>query len=192
VGKVLEPEDLDEVAVVGVVPTDGRGSWPFALLHGESLVAVASWALGEAGAGLADFTASWAEVRASEALLVVHDPLCPATPVPFLASAVRECVRTGAVVVGARPVTDTVVRAAGEELGDRVDREALRAVCSPVVLPAAVVAALPDWPPLTDLAELVVALADDHDVTFLEAPPAARRVADDSDLRVLEALEVSD
>jgi 2-C-methyl-D-erythritol 4-phosphate cytidylyltransferase len=60
------------------------------------------------------------------------------------------------------------------------------------VLPAAVVSALPDWPPLTDLAELVGALADEHDVTFLEAPPAARRVADDSDLRVLEALEVSD
>src|ERR687885_148564 len=49
----------DDVPVVGVVPTDGRGSWPFALLHGESLVAVASWALAEAGVGLADFTASW-------------------------------------------------------------------------------------------------------------------------------------
>ena len=42
---------------VGVVPVEGRGSMPFALLHGESLVAVASWALGEAGVELLDFTA---------------------------------------------------------------------------------------------------------------------------------------
>ena len=188
----MDPDELDDVPVVGVVPTEGRGSWPFALLHGESLVAVASWALGEAGAGLADFTASWAEVQGSEAPLVVHDPLCPATPVPFLVEAVRECLRTGVVVVGARPVTDTVVHADGEELGERRDREALRAVCSPVVLPAAVVAVLTEWPPLGDLAELVAALATEHHVSFLEAPPAARRVADESDLRLLEALEAPD
>jgi len=185
------PDDLVDEDVVGVVPTDGRGSWPFALLHGESLVAVASWALGETGVRIADFTASWEQVQASGAALVVHDPLCPATPVPFLVAAVRESLHTGAVVVGARPVTDTVARADDGELGERLDRSALRAVCSPVVLPAAVVAALPGWPPLEDLADLVRSLAADHEVTFLDAPAAARRVVDESDLAVLEALGVS-
>ena len=52
---------------VGLVPVEGRGSLPFALLHGESLVAVASWAVGEAGVDLLDFTASWPDLLAREA-----------------------------------------------------------------------------------------------------------------------------
>ena len=67
------------------MPVEGRGSLPFALLHGESLVAVASWALGEAGVELLDFTAPWADVAGPGSRLVVHDPLCPGTPAAFLA-----------------------------------------------------------------------------------------------------------
>ena len=100
--------DEDESArPVGVVPVEGRGSLPFALLHGESLVAVASWALGEAGVELLDFTASWADVQARGTALVVHDPLCPGTPADFLREVVAAAA-DGRVVVGVRPVTDTV------------------------------------------------------------------------------------
>ena len=74
-------DEDDERPAVGWVPVDGRGSMPYALLHGESLVAVASWALGDAGVELLDFTADWADVQARETALVVHDPLCPGTPV---------------------------------------------------------------------------------------------------------------
>jgi 2-C-methyl-D-erythritol 4-phosphate cytidylyltransferase len=182
-------DDLDDDAapVVGIVPVDGRGSLPFALLHGESLVAVASWALSEAGVELLDFTASWSQVQERAAALVVHDPLCPATPVDFLRQAVAAA-ENGAVVVGVRPVTDTVKHLDDGALGETVDRSGLLAVASPVVLPAAVVAGLTTAPQLDDLADLVVALAADHHVHQLEAPPTARRVVDESDLRVIEAL----
>jgi 2-C-methyl-D-erythritol 4-phosphate cytidylyltransferase len=172
---------------VGLVPLEGRGSLPFLLLRGESLVAVASWAMGEAGVHLLDFTLSWQDVQAHGADLVVHDPLCPGTPVEFLREAVAAAA-DGQVVAGVRPVTDTVKHAEAELLGDTVDRAGLRAVCSPVVLPASVVAALPQQPDTDDLADLVVALAGDHEVRYLDAPAAARRVVDASDVRLLEAL----
>jgi 2-C-methyl-D-erythritol 4-phosphate cytidylyltransferase len=179
----------DTVDAVGVVPVDGRGSLPFALLHNESLVAVASWALGEAGVELLDFTESWDDVVSREAAVVVHDPLCPGTPVEFLRQAIEACEESGTVVVGARPVTDTVrsVDASGTT-GDTVDRNELRAVTSPVVIPAAVVASLSALPPLDDLADLVVALRSEHEVTFLEAPAESRRVRDESDVELLEGL----
>jgi 2-C-methyl-D-erythritol 4-phosphate cytidylyltransferase len=56
-----------------------------------------------------------------------------------------------------------------------------------VVLPATVVAAL-DGLPTTDLAALVAQLATRFPVVTLEAPPEGRRVADEHDVRVLEAL----
>ena len=47
---------MDHIAEpLGVVPIDGRGSLPFALVHDESLVAAASWALTTAGAKLFDY-----------------------------------------------------------------------------------------------------------------------------------------
>lgn len=177
------------VPAVGVVPVEGRGSLPFLLLHGESLVAVASWALGEAGVRLLDFTEDWDDVRSLGAALVVHDPLCPGTPVPFLRHAVREAAASGAVVVGVRPVTDTVRPTDGQgRLGDPVDRDGLWQVCSPVVIPVPVLSALRGAPPMDDLAELVAALRGGHEVRLLEAPAAALRVVDDSDVTVLERL----
>ena len=178
--------ELDEA--LGVVPTDGRGSLPFALLHNESLVAIAAWAVGEAGVELLDFNVPWAEVVVRELPLVVHDPLCPGAPVDFLRAAVREALASGAVVVGVRPVTDTV-KEVGDDgvVGATVDRTALVAVASPVVLPAAVVAAHDEWPDLDDVPALVDRLRERFPVTFLEAPPQARRIADESDLKLLEA-----
>ncbi len=180
--------DDDRVRAVGLVPVEGRGRLPFALMHGESLVAVASWALTEAGVDLLDFTASWQDLLAREAALIVHDPLCPGTPVTFLAEALALAAAGTAVVVGCRPVTDTVVEVdASGVLHGTVDRAGLVAVASPVVVPHAVLAALPDWPRTDDLAELVATLAGRHEVRLLDAPAAARRVADESDLRLLEA-----
>jgi 2-C-methyl-D-erythritol 4-phosphate cytidylyltransferase len=178
----------EPVPVLGVVPVEGRGSLPFALLHGESLVAVASWALGETGAELLDFNTSWAAVQEREGLLVVHDPLCPATPVPFLSEAVAVAASRHSVVVGVRPVTDSVKVVEGDVVGETVDRDGLVAVASPLVLPPAVVAALPDWPSFDDLAALVGELRARFPVSFVEAPVLARRVVDESDVRLLEGL----
>ena len=182
---------------LGVVPTDGRGSLPFALVHGESLVAAASWALTTAGAKLFDYDTSFDRVQQSGAMMVVHDPLCPYTPASFLTEAIEECERSGAVVVGVRPVTDTIKEqdaspgGAPGRLGATVDRDALMCVTSPVVLPAAVVASL-DELDTDDLAALVEALTQRFPVQFLPAPPLGRRIVDESDLEVLAELSASD
>jgi 2-C-methyl-D-erythritol 4-phosphate cytidylyltransferase len=184
---------MDEDGPLGWVPVEGRGSLPFALVHGESLVAAASWALGEAGAVLFDASVPFEEVRRSGRALVLHDPLCPLTPVDFLRSAIERSEVTGAVVVGFRPVTDTVKRIEGDRLGETVDRADLREVTSPVVIPAAVLAGLDgsdsaDLLHGSDLAAVVAALAEVAELSWIEAPALGRRVRDEADLPDLEAL----
>lgn len=179
-----------ESAPLGVVPLDGRGSLPYQLVHGESLVAAASWALTEAGAELFDFTTGWEEIRSAGRMLVVHDPLCPLTPSSFLQQAIEDCRSSAAIVVGVRPVTDTVKETDGEDVGETVDRDDLMAVASPVVLPSAVVGSL-DGLDASDLPALVESLCDRFPVRYLEAPALARRVTSSDDLEVLTALSES-
>lgn len=175
---------------LGWVPLDGRGSLPFALVHGESLIAAASWAVGEAGIQLYDASVDFGLVRTSGRPLLLHDPLCPLTPADFLAEAVEICGTTGRTVVGFRPVTDTVKRRAGDSLGDTVDRAALRCVTSPVVVPSPVLAQL-DALDLSDFAALVARLAVLGEIEWLEAPALAARIGSAEELRVLEALSRS-
>ncbi len=164
-----------------------RGSLPFALVHGEPLVAAAAWAMGEAGVQLVDLVTTWEAITDTAAPFVLHDALCPLTPPEFLAECVRHAADGAVVTVGVRPVTDTVKELEEGRVGATHDRSELLQVVSPVVLPAGVVAAL-DALPTTDLAALAAQLATRFPVETLEAPAQARRVADESDLRVLEAL----
>ncbi len=186
------PYDVVDISVPvsGVVVEEGRGALPFHLIHGESLVAAAAWAAGEAGVELVDLTVPWSALAERGEALVLHDPLCPMTPPAFLARCADRASVEDVVVVGTRPVTDTVKEVAGEVLGTTVDRDALVAVCSPVVLPPSVVADL-DGLPDTDFVALVSALRERYGqdrVVLAEAPPEARRVASDADIAVLEAL----
>lgn len=178
----------DEDGSLGVVVESGRGSLPFALCHGEALVACAAWALGEAGVTQVDLGTPWEALAEAEEPLVLHDPLCPMTPADFIAACVERCTATQAVVVGVRPVTDTLkaVDADGVVQGT-VDRDSMRQVTSPIVLPASVVAGL-EGLASTDFAELAADLAGRFPVVTVEAPPEGRRVGDEEDLRVLEAL----
>jgi 2-C-methyl-D-erythritol 4-phosphate cytidylyltransferase len=183
--------DEQRPAASGVVLDADRGTLPFQLIHGESLVAAAAWAAGEAGIELVDSTLPLEVVAEREEPLVLHDPLCPMTPPDFLARCVDRCVADDVVVVGVRPVTDTVKETAGGVLGATVDRDGLVAVCSPVVLPPDVLSdLLADGPLPTDLVALLAALRARYPerVELLEAPASARRVASIDDLRVLEAL----
>lgn len=181
---------MEELPALGWVPVDGRGSLPFALVHGESLVAAASWAVGEAGIQLVDASVGFDEVRRAGRALLLHDPLCPLTPADFLAEAVEECRRTERVVVGWREVTDTVKTRSGGLLGATVDRGSLRSVATPVVIPAGVLADLESLD-TADLTALVGRLAGLAEVHWLAAPTLARRVGTPEDLRVLEALSRS-
>lgn len=149
-------------------------------------MACAAWALGEAGVTLVDAGTQWSSLSLAEEPVVLHDPLCPLTPPDFIGACV-EAAADGAVVVGVRPVTDTVKTVEDGYVGDTVDRDGLLQVVSPVVLPPAVVAAL-DGLPSTDLAGLVAHLAEHYPVETREAPATARRVAGEDDLRLLEAL----
>lgn len=183
----LDDVSDDPAPALGTVLADGRGSLPFALIHGEALVACAAWALGEAGVLPVDDGTPWAAVVATGEPFVVHDPLCPMTPPEFVAACVVRAVEHGCVVVGVRPVTDTVKVVAGAVVGETVDRDSVVSVASPVVLPPEVVAEL-DELPSHDAVELVEALRRRFRVELVEAPPAARRVGSEEDVRVLEAL----
>jgi 2-C-methyl-D-erythritol 4-phosphate cytidylyltransferase len=182
---VTPMEDLP--AALGTVIEEGRGSLPFALIHGEALVACAAWALGESGVTPVDVGTEWAGMVDSGEPFVLHDSLCPMTPGSFIAHCVERAVERDTVVVGVRPVTDTVKVVADGVVGETVDRDALLAVASPIVLPARVVAAL-DSLPSVDFAELAQALAERFGVEYAEAPAQARRVTSEDDVAVLAAL----
>jgi 2-C-methyl-D-erythritol 4-phosphate cytidylyltransferase len=184
--------DDDRAAALGTVADDGRGALPFALLHGEALVACAAWALGEAGVVIVDLGTAWDAVVEAEAPFVVHDALCPMVPPEFIAACVERAVAEDAVVVAVRPVTDTVKRVGVDDagravVGDTVDRDGLLALASPVVLPPSVVASL-SVAPTTDLLRLVRELRQAGPVVLVEAPPEARRVSSPDEVAVLEAL----
>lgn len=173
------------MTVWGVVPTTGRGSLPFTLVHGEACLTVASWALAGAGAELLDFDRGFSWLREDD-LLVVHDPLCPLVPMDFLTEAIERGTERGGVVVGVRPVTDTVKEVSDGVLGRTHDREELQEVASPLVLPGALAARLRESD-LDDLAGLVHRLCHEAPVEFLVAPPEAARLRDEDDVPVLEA-----
>lgn len=181
------PRLLNDVEALGAVLEDGRGSLPFALIHGEALVACAAWALGEAGITPVDVGTSWSALADSGLPLVLHDALCPMVPASFLSACLELAESRGAVVVGVRPVTDTIKTVHDGLVGATVDRDGLFSVTSPVVLPAEVVAAL-DRQPTSDLVVLAAELARRFPVLTLPAPAEGRRVQSAEDVRLLEAL----
>jgi 2-C-methyl-D-erythritol 4-phosphate cytidylyltransferase len=156
------------------------------------LVVVAAWALGEAGVELVDVGVPWRHVARTGACVVLHDPLCPTTPPGFIADCVAAAATDGKVVVGVRPVTDTVKTLVEGHLGATVDRELLVGVCSPIVLPPAVAETLTDGIPTADFAALVARLRESHEVAYIDAPVSASRISSVEDLRVLAALAASE
>ena len=151
-------------------------------------MACAAWALGESGVDLVDASVTWGGLVDSGEDVVLHDALCPMTPPVFIADCLTQARATGDVVVGVRPVTDTVKVVDHDRVGATLDRDDLVAITSPLVLPAAVVARL-DRLPATDLVRAVADLAAaGHRVRLVAAPSEGRRVSSVEDVRVLDAL----
>lgn len=175
---------LSDPIALGIVPDEERGSLPFALVYGEPLIAAATLAVEAADVTVLDPRTEWATVVETGLPLVIHDPLCPLTPSSFLREAVEASLESDRVVVGVRPVTDTIKRDLGDRLGETIDRSALREVTSPIVLPARLVAELGQLP-TEDFASIVANLDGARE---LEAPPLSKRVRNAEDIPVLEAL----
>ena len=162
----MTDDTYDAEPALGTIVEEGRGALPFALVHGEALVACAAWALGEAGVTAVDLGTEWTGLVDNGEPFVLHDPLCPMTPSGFVRECVDRVVETGTVVAA--------VDGAG-------------VVLSPVVLPGAVVAALPGLPSL-DFAELVARLEEQFPVERVVAPGSAARVSSVEDVAALEVL----
>ena len=112
------PMEYDVPDALGIVLVDDRGSLPFALIHGEALVAAAAWSLGESGITPVDLGTQWAGLVDSGEPVVLHDVLCPMTPPSFLAECLIDAVEHQHVVIGVRPVSDTVKQVVDGFVGD--------------------------------------------------------------------------
>ncbi|GAA5135157.1 hypothetical protein GCM10023339_72710 [Alloalcanivorax gelatiniphagus] len=156
----------DPTPALGTIVDEGRGALPYQLIHGESLVACAAWAMGEAHVTTVDLGTPWSAVVESGEAYVVHDSLCPMTPGWFIAKCLARAVESGAVVVGV------------DEAGT---------ILSPVVIPPAVLALL-EAPPAVDLEALVDVLEPRAVVERHVAPVAAARVSTADDVAALERL----
>ena len=116
--------------------------------------------------------------------VVVLDERCPgvgADDVRRVVAAATEGAAAGGVAVGVRPVTDTVKAVEDGFVGDTVDREGLVAVCSPLVVPAALSGAVGGDVP----AAVERWLADGTAVVLVEVPVAARRLGGADELVLL-------
>lgn len=150
-------------------------------------MACAAWALGDAGIRPLDVGTPWSAVVEAGVPFVLHDALCPMVPASFLRFCVELAESRAAVIVGVRPVTDTIKTVSDGLVGATIDREGLFSVASPVVLPASVVEAL-DGPPTSDLVALAGELTRRFPVLTVPAPAEGRRVQSLEDVRLLEAL----
>lgn len=186
---LFDAYEHDLPPALGILLDEDRGSLPYALIHGEALVACAAWAMGDAGVTPLDSGITWEAVRRSHEPVVLHDSLCPMTPADFIASCVRRSLDDDVVVVGTRPVTDTIKELADGLVGATVDRAELVSVTSPVVLPPSVVADLVEEPG-SDLVALIARLAATCPVVLVEAPAASRRVGSAEEIALLEALTI--
>lgn len=195
-----------------VVPLEGRGTLPMALLHGEPLllhpirmllglrgvpvvvtadpgqVPAAREALSRAGLRVEVVAAAeWWAGRGGGApgQVVLVDALCPLVPADFVTEVLGRA-ESDRALAAYRPVTDTVKTVVDEQIAGTLDRDALAIVVSPVVVPAAVAG---EMPPTEDFSDLVGWLRDRTGVELVKAPSMARRVGEESAVQVLEALD---
>jgi 2-C-methyl-D-erythritol 4-phosphate cytidylyltransferase len=201
-------------AVLGVVPTLGRERLSGLNLAGEPLFVRAARRLvdlpcthtllvaesGRRAAALdalvrelpqvevVDISGVQTHARAlgDDAVVVVHDPLCPLTPVAWIRDLVDRAL-AGGVVVAVRPVVDTLKTTRAGVVTGTVDRSGLHVVSSPIVFPGrALVDAIPT---LADPVALVARLRSRHDLELVESPSLGQRVDDASGIELLAALD---
>lgn len=183
-----------------VIPVEGRGSLPFALLHGHSLLHHALENLRKLGPvhvtvdpdHVADVrnlvrrerrvTVSlvddfWAVPRDR---VLIHDCLCPLAPADFLGTVAD----AGIATVAVRPVTDTLKVVEDDTIGGTIDRDNFCIVTSPTLL-----LDVAERPPTEDPAALVTWMRERGEVALIRAPQLARRASDASSVSVMESVD---
>lgn len=131
--------------------------------------------------------------RDATGLLLVHDPLCPLVPASFLAKVLEAAEADPAAVHAAtRPMTDTVKSVIDGVVRTTVDRDLLRVVSSPLVLPMGLLRHLADEGSLAGCADpgalVARARSAGTPLRWVPAPAIARRVSNAAAVSVLECL----
>ncbi len=122
-------------------------------------------------------------------VVVVHDPLCPLVSSVSLRQMMRMW-QQGTALAAVRPVVDTVKAASDGIVSGTVDRDTLRSVSSPVILPSALMLDIPDLGnTLSDLSALVQWLRGRCEVVLQSAPSASRRIEDVSSIQLVLSLD---
>lgn len=183
-----------------VIPVEGRGSLPFALLHGHSLLHHALENLRKLGP--VNVTADAKHVSDVRALVrherrvsvsladdfwavprdrvLIHDCLCPLAPEAFL----RTVADAGTATVAMRPVTDTLKVVEDDTIGGTIDRDSFCIVTSPILL-----LDVAERPPTEDPVALVTWMRERGEVALVRAPQLARRASDASSVSVMESVD---
>lgn len=191
-------------SVLGLVVDTGRGVARLRL-HGRTLVAhafdalatvpgVEAYVVGGSGRGATGLAADEPWRPRADGGLVLHDPGCPLLP----AETITRCLQTlrdgppANVVVGVRPVTDTIKEVVDGAVVHTIDRAALAALAAPVVVGPDLLdplsARFPRAGDLADLAHVVQSLTTMGTVVPVEVPSSGRRVSDEFDVELLECL----
>lgn len=144
------------------------------------------------GAPGLDPGARWADLAAGG--LILHDAHCPLLPGSALRAAVQlvAAATSTSAIVGVRPVTDTLKQVVDGAVAGTVDRDALLALASPVVVGPETIDELAERLPLAghvaDLVSVVRALAQLGQVLAFEVPSNGRRLSDAADVVLAESL----
>ncbi len=125
-------------------------------------------------------------------VVLLHDPRCPLVPASCLHEVLQRAqAEPEALHAAARPVTDTVKSLDDGAVRATIDRDALRALASPLAIPVRLLRRLLAGGALAGCVEpgdvLDLALAAGAPVRWVAAPSLARRIADAAEVGVLES-----
>lgn len=131
----------------------------------------------------------WRQVVADGRPLLVHDALCPLVTADFITTVLaRGEVRPDQGAAAVRTVTDTLKAVVDGRITETIDRDALVAVTSPVLVPARALTGEAPMP-VDDGAALVAWLRRRVEVELVRAPSLGRRIEDVRAVRLLESLD---
>jgi 2-C-methyl-D-erythritol 4-phosphate cytidylyltransferase len=203
--------------VLGVVPLVDRGPIVFARFRGRALFLSAVDALSAAGAepimvlvGPGDLSRAEHELAAYPAvelvecpaehtrvvdvasasqMAVIHDPLCPLVSAPSLRRILRSW-EPATVTLCGLPLVDSVKAVREGFVEESLDRDSLRVLSSPVIMPPDLLREVPDLGATLSRPTALTEWLDGRSAVHVAlAPPMSQRAEDISSLAVVELMD---